>query len=86
MISPNTSISPAVFRVSNRGQVSVPADARRRWGIFTGGEIEVFDLGDCVLLSPTGPRSVRAEVARVVTAERYREIVAAIDDPDLRDE
>jgi hypothetical protein len=64
----------------------LPADARRRWGIEDGGEVEVFDLGNCVVMLPVGAASARASLARLLTAERYRESVQQIDDPDLRDE
>lgn len=76
----------AVYRVSPRGQFSLPAGARRRWGIENGGEVELFDLGDCVVMLPVGTSSARASLARALTADRYREQVERIDDPDLRDE
>jgi len=75
-----------VYRVSARGQLSLPADARRRWGIAEGGSVELFDLGECVVMLPTGRRSARASLAEALTAQRYREYTAAIDDPDLIDE
>ncbi len=42
----------AIYRVSSRGQFSLPASARRRWGIERGGEVELFDLGDAVVMLP----------------------------------
>lgn len=75
----------AVYKVSPRGQFSLPADARRRWGIENGGEVEVFDLGNCVVMLPVGDSSARVSLARALTADRYREHVARIEDPDLRD-
>jgi bifunctional DNA-binding transcriptional regulator/antitoxin component of YhaV-PrlF toxin-antitoxin module len=72
--------------VSPRGQFSLPADARRRWGIEGGGEVEVFDLGNCVVMLPVKKSSARASLARALTADRYRQHVEHIDDPDLRDE
>ncbi|HUP71347.1 MAG TPA: AbrB/MazE/SpoVT family DNA-binding domain-containing protein [Acidimicrobiales bacterium] len=76
----------SIYKVSSRGQFSLPADARRRWGIEHGGEVELFDLGDCVVMLPVGRHSARASLARALTAERYRQHVGHIDDPDLRDE
>src|SRR4051812_35764534 len=32
-------------KVSGRGQTSLPAELRRRWGIADGGEVGVNDLG-----------------------------------------
>ena len=76
----------AVYNVSARGQLSLPADARRRWGIEGGGRVELFDLGECVVMMPVGSRSVRASLAEALTAARYAALVAETDDPDLRDE
>ena len=76
----------AVYKVSPRGQFSLPAGARRRWGIENGGEVEVFDLGNCVVMLPIGDSSARASLARALTADRYREHVRAMSDPDLHDE
>lgn len=74
----------AVYRVSSRGQFSLPASARRRWGIEAGGEVELFDLGDAVVMLPVG--SARSSLAQALTADAYREHVEKIADPDLRDE
>jgi bifunctional DNA-binding transcriptional regulator/antitoxin component of YhaV-PrlF toxin-antitoxin module len=76
----------AVYTVSERGQFSLPVDARRRWGLENGGKVEVFDLGSCVVMLPTGRTSARASVAAALTADRYRQHVSSITDPDLRDE
>ena len=76
----------ATYRVSARGQLSLPADARRRWGLEEGGAVELFDLGDCVVMLPTGMNSARASLARALPRERYRRHVDAIGDPDLREE
>jgi hypothetical protein len=48
--------------------------------------VELFDLGDCVVMLPTGAKSARASVARALSAEQYRDFVQRVDDPDLRDE
>lgn len=76
----------ATYKVSSRGQLSLPADARRRWGLERGGKVELFDLGECVVMLPTGASSARASVAAALSADRYRRYVQGVDDPDLRDE
>lgn len=76
----------SIFKVSSRGQFSLPASARRRWGIEDGGEVEVFDLDGCVVLLPVGEGSARASLARALTGGRYRAYVESMTDPDLRDE
>jgi len=72
-------------KVSHRGQTSVPAELRRRWGIEEGGEVGFVDLGNAALIVPGGIRAARAELRRVL-AERYEAGVAAIHDPDLADQ
>ncbi|MHB8247041.1 MAG: AbrB/MazE/SpoVT family DNA-binding domain-containing protein [Acidimicrobiales bacterium] len=72
-------------KVSNRGQLSLPADLRHRWGIAEGGEIGFIDLGDAALVVPGGVRSARQELRRVLQS-RYALGIAAIDDPDLADQ
>jgi len=73
----------AIYRVSSRGQFSLPASARRRWGIESGGEVELFDLGDAVVMLPAG--SARTSVAQALSADIYRKHVDAVSDPDLQD-
>lgn len=42
------------LRVSQRGQMSLPASARHRWGLDEGGEVGYLDIGDAVILVPGG--------------------------------
>lgn len=78
--------SPVVHaKVSNRGQTSLPAQLRHRWGIESGGDIAFVDLGDSALLLPGGMDQAKAELKRVL-AERYNSGLAAISDPDLADQ
>jgi bifunctional DNA-binding transcriptional regulator/antitoxin component of YhaV-PrlF toxin-antitoxin module len=76
----------ASFRVSGRGQLSLPAEVRRRWGIEDGGSVEMIDLGTSVLLIPGGAGTLRRMVGEIVTPELYEELLQAIDDPDLADQ
>src|SRR5271167_3644999 len=48
--------STTEFLVSKSGQMSVPAGVRRRWGLTDGGRVTVIDLGDAVVLLPSGAR------------------------------
>lgn len=78
--------SPVVHaKVSNRGQTSLPAQLRHRWGIETGGDVAFVDLGDSALILPGGTDQAKAELKRVL-AERYNSGLAAISDPDLADQ
>jgi len=72
-------------RVSHRGQTSVPAELRRRWGIEEGGEVGFIDLGGAALIVPGGAVAARAELRRVLR-DRYDAGLAAIDDPNLSDQ
>ena len=72
-------------KVSQRGQTSLPAELRHRWGIEHGGEVGIIDLGDAALIVPGGIERARSEVRRVLR-DRYEEAVAGIDEPDLADQ
>jgi bifunctional DNA-binding transcriptional regulator/antitoxin component of YhaV-PrlF toxin-antitoxin module len=76
----------ATSRVSNRGQTSVPACLRHRWGIAEGGDIVFLDLGVAALVFPNGIEDAQAEVRRVLLSGAYENGVALIDDPDLADQ
>lgn len=79
-------MSTAEFRVSERGQTSLPADARRRWDLIGGGSVEVTDLGDALIVLPAGRGGLRALLRRAVDdAGGYAELArgAADDEPDL---
>jgi bifunctional DNA-binding transcriptional regulator/antitoxin component of YhaV-PrlF toxin-antitoxin module len=70
-------------RVSHRGQTSLPAELRHRWGIADGGDVAFIDLGDAALILPGGVEAAKAEVRRVIASGAYGAGLAAIDDPDL---
>lgn len=72
-------------KVSYRGQTSLPAELRHRWGIENGGEVGVIDLGGAALIVPGGIDAAKKELWHVLQ-HRYEAGVAAIDDPDLADQ
>lgn len=72
-------------KVSHRGQTSLPAELRHRWGIDEGGEVGFIDLGEAALIVPGGVAAARRELRRVLSA-RYDAGMASIDDPDLADQ
>jgi bifunctional DNA-binding transcriptional regulator/antitoxin component of YhaV-PrlF toxin-antitoxin module len=77
--------APSNAKVSHRGQTSLPAELRRRWGIGNGGEVGFIDLGGAALVVPGGVAAARRELRRVL-AERYEAGLAALDEPDLADQ
>jgi bifunctional DNA-binding transcriptional regulator/antitoxin component of YhaV-PrlF toxin-antitoxin module len=66
-------------RVSHRGQTSLPADLRHRWGIDEGGEIGFIDLGNAALIIPGGVQAARDELRRVLRG-RYSAGLASLAD------
>src|SRR5690349_7073456 len=58
-------------RVSHRGQTSLPAALRHRWGIDDGGEVTIIDLGDAALVIPGGSRTATAELRRALQQGGY---------------
>lgn len=72
-------------KVSHRGQTSLPAELRRRWGIDQGGEVGFIDLGEAALIVPGGVLAARRELRRVL-ADRYESGLASLPDPDLADQ
>jgi bifunctional DNA-binding transcriptional regulator/antitoxin component of YhaV-PrlF toxin-antitoxin module len=72
-------------KVSSRGQTSLPAELRHRWGIETGGDVAFVDLGDAALILPGGTDRAKGELKRVL-AERYEAGLAVIEDADLADQ
>ncbi len=84
MLEYNAYVSGVVTaKVSQRGQTSLPAALRHRWGISEGGDVAFIDLGDAALILPGGIESAKAEIRRVLAAGAYTEGLAGIDDPDL---
>ena len=69
------------YLVSKSGQVSVPAEVRRRWGLTAGGRVTIIDLGDAVVLMPPGARE--RLLGDALPADEHRRFVASLDDPDL---
>jgi len=73
-------------KVSHRGQTSLPAGLRHRWGIEDGGEVAFVDLGDAALVLPGGAEVARRELRRVLLGGGYESGIAGIDDPELADQ
>ena len=56
-------------RVTERGQMSLPAQTRHRWGLDHGGEVGWVDLGDVLVLVPGGATGARAALPDQLTAD-----------------
>lgn len=66
--------------------MSLPATARRRWGLDCGGKIGFLDIGDAVLLVPSSVEDLRREVLESVTDQDWQLARAGFGDPDLVNE
>ena len=66
--------------------MSLPAAARRRWGLQNGGEVAYLDLGEAVVLVPEAIASLRRELMESVTEEDWQMTRAGFGDPELATE
>jgi len=74
------------YRVSNRGQMALPAEARRRWNLVDGGSVEIADLGSALVIVPTGRGGLRSLLRDAIEdAGGYETLAnrAVADEPDL---
>lgn len=74
------------LRVSQRGQMSLPAAARRRWGLEHGGDVGFIDLGDTIVIVPLGTAHLRAQLLDAVTDGDWETARAGFGDDDLATE
>ena len=74
------------LKVSARGQMSLPATVRRRWGLNCGGKVGFLDIGDAVLLVPGGVDNLRRELLESVSEQDWQLVQAGFGDPDLANE
>ena len=66
--------------------MSLPAAARRRWGLRNGGEVTYLDLGEAVVIVPAAIESLRRELMESVTEEDWQMARAGFGDPELTTE
>ncbi len=67
----------ADYRVSERGQMALPAETRRRWNIADGGTVEIADLGDALVIVPAGRGGLRSLLGSAVAESGGYESLAA---------
>ncbi|MXZ52969.1 MAG: hypothetical protein F4Z34_07285 [Acidimicrobiaceae bacterium] len=66
--------------------MSLPAAARRRWGLQDGGDVAYLDLGDAVLLVAGRVESLRRELFESLTDEDWEQARTGFGDTDLATE
>ena len=49
-----------ITQLSTKGQASVPAELREKYGLEAGSRISWEDQGDCILVRPVTPRFIRS--------------------------
>ena len=70
------------FLVSSSGQMSLPAQVRRRWNLNEGGPVDVLDLGFGVLTVPQGEG--RQLLGDLLSRDEHAAFVRSLgDDPEL---
>lgn len=75
--------SAGELRISERGQMSLPADARRRWGLAEGGSVGYIDLGDMLVVVPGGVAGLRAEMLAALGPDEWAKANEGFGDPEL---
>jgi bifunctional DNA-binding transcriptional regulator/antitoxin component of YhaV-PrlF toxin-antitoxin module len=60
------------LRVSSRGQMSLPATTRHRWGLEDGGDVGYLDLGDAIVIVPGGTDEVRRKLLEAITTDDWQ--------------
>ena len=74
------------LKVSSRGQMSLPASTRHRWGLDEGGEVGYLDVGDAVVLVPGGVDRLRTALLGAVTDADWETARSGFGDPELANE
>lgn len=74
------------LRVSDRGQMSLPAAARRRWRLDEGGRVAYLDLGDALVIVPQGVDELRNELLKAITADVWSAAATGFGDDELATE
>ena len=74
------------LRVSARGQMSLPASARRRWGLQDGGAVAYLDLGDAVVIVRGDIASLRRQLLESLTEDDWAMARTGFGDRELATE
>jgi dihydroneopterin aldolase len=63
--------------------MSLPAQARHRWGLEDGGEVAWVDYGDAIMLVPGTVEEARRDLLNALTDEDWQAAREGFGDPDL---
>jgi hypothetical protein len=76
-----TLVGTKTYLVSSSGQMSLPADARRRWKLDRGGPVAVLDLGNVVVVAP-GERGFAAVIDTALSRADHLDYVTRLSEDD----
>jgi bifunctional DNA-binding transcriptional regulator/antitoxin component of YhaV-PrlF toxin-antitoxin module len=71
------------LKVSERGQMSLPAATRHRWDLHDGGRVGYLDLGDAIIIVPGGVDELRTNLLASIDDETWNDAAAGFGDHDL---
>lgn len=74
------------LRVSARGQMSLPAQTRHRWGLDAGGQVGYLDIGDAVVIIPGGITKLRGRLIDAVSEQDWKQARRGFGDSELANE
>jgi hypothetical protein len=66
--------------------MSLPAQARNRWGLNEGGDVGYLDLGHAILIVPGDTHALRRQLLEAVTDEDWELARRGFGDPELASE
>ncbi len=66
--------------------MSLPAEARHRWGLDHGGDVGYLDLEDAVLIVPGGVQGLRSRLLDAVTEHDWSDARGGFGDDELATE
>lgn len=74
------------LRISSRGQMSLPAETRHRWGLDDGGAVGYLDIGEAILIVPVGVAQLRNALLDAVSDADWEAARNGFGDADLANE
>ncbi len=80
----NASMEPTGnLKVSERGQMSLPAATRHRWKLDSGGHVGYLDLGEAIVIVPGGTDALRSELLDSIDEDIWSQAASGFGDDDL---
>ncbi len=83
---PGVMSSVGDLKISSRGQMSLPANARHRWGLDEGGTVGYLDIGEAIVIVPGGVEQLRSALLGAVSDPDWEAARAGFGDADLANE